>query len=135
MNRSKQIVVAASLTALIGVLSILSGTRILSAGSAGLPSPSGAASAGGPPFWAGLLFFSIGVALLFGAYGTWKNQKWGKVVSIALSAVQGLFVLGDIVGTFMRQVYPLTVLFVAGELACILIIVLLLQRPRAASTT
>src|SRR5512141_243892 len=127
MNRSKQTTVAAVLAAIVGVLSIADGARILAAGSAGLPAQSGMDTAGGPPFWAGLMFFAMGVAFLFSAYGVWKNQRWGKIVAIILSAINGLFTLGDIIGTLSAQIYALTAVFVVGEMVLITIIVLLLQ--------
>jgi hypothetical protein len=128
MNRSKQSTIAAILAAIVGVVSIADATRILAAGSAGMPAQPGAEAAGGPPFWAGLMFFAMGVAFVFSAYGIWKNQRWGKILAIVLSAINGLFTLGDIIGTLSAQIYALTAVFVVGELVLITIIVLLLQR-------
>ena len=134
MNRSMQSTIAAVLTAVVGVLTIASGTRILTAGSAGMPAQPGMETAGGPPFWAGLMFFAMGVALLFSTYGIWKTQRWGKIVAIVLCAINALFTLGDIVGSLMAGIYMLTAVFAALEIVLIVIRVLLLQRPRSPAT-
>jgi uncharacterized membrane protein (UPF0136 family) len=132
MIRSTSITTAAILKVVLGMFTLMSAIRILSAGSAGLPPPSGApAGASGPPFWAGLMFMTLGVACLFAAYGLWKNQKWGKIVAIVTSAINGLFALGDVVGSVMTRNYVLAVIFVLGVLLEVLVIVLVLRRaPR-----
>ena len=132
MFRSTSLTIAAGLKVVLGILIAMSAIRILSAGSAGLPPPSGAPPGqSGPPFWAGLLFLTIAIACLFAAYGLWKNQKWGKVVAIVTSAINGLFSLGDLVGFVMTQNYAFAVGFVLVVLAEVLVIVLVLRRePR-----
>jgi hypothetical protein len=132
MFRSKSLTIAAGLKVILGILIAMSATRILSAGSAGLPPPPGApAGQGGPPFLAGLLFMTMAIACLFAAYGLWKNQKWGKIVAIITSALNGLFSLGDVLGLVMQQNYALAVGFALVVLMEVFIIVLVLRRePR-----
>lgn len=126
MNRTRSITIAAILVVVHGILNLMSAPRILSGVRTGLPSPPGSPS--GPPFWAGLLFMTLGVACLFAAYGLWKNQKWGKVVAIVTSAIDAPFLLGNVIGDIMAQNYMLAFVFTLLTLACVLIIVLVLRR-------
>lgn len=129
--------IAILLVVVLGLISIASGARILSFGSAGAPPMPGAEQAGGPPFGAGLMFVALGVAMLFGAFGWWKSQKWGRVVAIITCAINGFFTLGDLMGTIMLQHYAFAALFAVMILACLAVIVLALRRepaPGAANT-
>jgi len=127
MTRSKTLTVAAILQALLALVDMIGAVRILAAGSEGLPPPPGL-EGDGPPFWAGVLFLTFAVASLFGAYGLWINQKWGKVLTIITRVVMGLFALGDVLNGFSISYYGLAFAFAAYVLVSILVIVMVLRR-------
>ncbi|MFN8474299.1 MAG: hypothetical protein U0822_19045 [Anaerolineae bacterium] len=133
MIRPMPITIAAILTFAINAISFVMALPILAAGREGLPPQPGMENIGGPPFWAGILFITLAIAGLFGAYGLWNNQKWGKVVSIVTCVVQGLFGLGDVLGALSVGNYVLAAGFALLVLACAAVVFLVLRRePRPA---
>lgn len=130
MNAVKRLRLAAGLLVLSAVAGSASAVRILAAGSAGLPPMQGAEEMGGPPFWAGLMFFALAVASLFGAYGLWKGQRWGKVVAIVTCAVNAVFAAGDVLGAVMVGSVSMGILMAASVLGHVLVIALVLWRER-----
>lgn len=131
MNATARIRLAAGLQVLSGLAGLVSAVRILSAGSAGLPAPKGAEAMGGPPFWAGLMFFTLAIASLFSAYGLVKGQRWGKIVAIVTAAVSAVFMAGDVAGAVALG-SPLVALgFGVGTLGYLLVLYLVLRREPA----
>lgn len=135
MRPSKGIQIAAALQVLSAAAGLVSAVRILSAGSAGLPAPKGAEAMGGPPFWAGLMFFALAIASLFSAYGLVQGQRWGKVVAIITAAIGGVFMAGDVAGALALGAPLVALAFGLGTLGYLAILYLVLRRepmPRAA---
>lgn len=131
MNATARIRLAAGLQVLSGIAGLVSAVRILSAGSAGLPAPKGAEAMGGPPFWAGLMFFALAIASLFSAYGLVKGQRWGKIVAIVTAAISAVFMAGDVAGAVALG-SPLVALgFGVGTLGYLLVLYLVLRREPA----
>jgi hypothetical protein len=129
LTRSKNLTIAVILLVLLGLWDMIGAVRILTAGSQGLPPPPGAyPGSEGPPFWAGVLFLIFAVATLFGAYGLWMNQKWGKIISIITRVVMGLFALGDVLNALALSYPALAFAFALYVLLSILVIVLVLRR-------
>ena len=128
MNRTKSLTIAAILQFLLGVADALGALPILAAGSAGLPPQPGFESVGGPPFWAGVLFLVLAVAALFGAYGLWVNQKWGKTLTIVTRVILGLFALGDVVGAAVMGQLGGASAFGLYVLASVVVVFLVLRR-------
>ena len=88
MNRPKTYTVAAILQLLISLIAIVFAFPILFQGAA-------AVDQGGdqPPFFIIVLAFSLGLLGLVSAYGVWRNQKWGVILTIVLRAVDSLSAL------------------------------------------
>ncbi|MEO8084601.1 MAG: hypothetical protein ABI780_12330 [Ardenticatenales bacterium] len=131
MNATKRIRLAVALLVLSGVTGLFSAVRILSAGSAGLPPLKGAEEMGGPPFWAGLMFFALAIAALFSAYGIWKGQRWGKIVAIVACAINAVFNAGDVLSAVMIGSALMGIVMGLGVIGHLLVIALLLRREPA----
>ncbi|HQZ72715.1 MAG: hypothetical protein ACH37Z_17975 [Anaerolineae bacterium] len=134
MNASNRARIAAGLLVLSGVFGLVSAIRILAGGSQGLPPLPGAEEMGGPPFWAGLMFFALAVAGLFSAFGLWKGQRWGKVVAIVTCAVNAVFGAGDVLGAVAVGSVAMGVVMGLSVLVYVLIIVLVLRRDPVPTT-
>ena len=85
-----------------------------------------------PPYFIMLSALILGVIGLVAAYGTWKMQRWGIVLTILVNLINGL---SAVPGIIFR---PTTSLFVSATVTVvvsIVIIVLCLWRePKPAST-
>jgi len=128
MNRSRPILIAVVLQVLSAIYGLSSSVRILAAGSAGLPALEGAEDLGGPPFWAGLMFFALAIASLFGVYGLWRGQRWGKVVTLITCGINAVFMAGDAYAGILLGEPAMTLAMGLGVAAYLLVIVLVLRR-------
>lgn len=122
MNRSRSIQVAAILTALLCLVTIL---RALIA----IATQSQAVQEVGNGFAALILVLST--MGLVSAYGIWNNQKWGKILAIVSMGVNGLLSLPGVVfaPTLWLKADPGVTVLVA-----IVVIVMLLRRPRVVAS-
>ena len=122
MNRTKQTTIAAILQFLLSAFGIVASIPFLVQGAAGTEAP---------PFFVIVLAFIFAVLGMASAYGVWKNQKWGKILTIVLRAVDSLLAVP---GVFSA---PTPFLWMAATISVgvsIIIIVLLLWRaPRPAT--
>lgn len=78
-----------------------------------------------------LLGALTGVAGLIAAYGAWRGQKWGVWLAIILSAVNGLSALP---GVLFAPTSATRISAIVGVVASIFIIVVLLHRPKPATS-
>jgi len=92
----------------------------------GTPAP----SADAPPFFMTLLSFALDIIGVVGAYGIWRMQKWGVVLTITVAALNSLGQLPAI--AFAPT--PMRILSVVGLVWSAAMIVLLLQPTRQRAT-
>ena len=83
------------------------------------------------PYAALILSFVIGIAGLVSAYGVWRNQKWGVVLTIVLRALDGLTSLPGVVGGPTMGLKMLAAVSVVLDL----VVIYLLLRPSGAPVT
>ena len=50
----------------------------------------GAATADAPPFFVELVIFATAILGMLSAYGVWRNQKWGVILTIIICIIIGL---------------------------------------------
>ena len=124
MNRPRSYTIAAVLMVLYCLIGVLFELPNLARGAAG------AAPAGeGPPFVLTVLNFTIAVLGFVSAYGVWRVQKWGVVLTIVLS------VFAILTGLPATAFAPQLALRLIGGLgiAWSAAIIVLLLRPRPGS--
>ena len=120
MDRPKTYTVAAILQLLISLFSVVWTFPILFQGAAAVEQ-----AGDQPPFFIIVMSFGLGLLGLVSAYGVWRNQKWGVVLTILLRAVDALSALPGILGA---PTFELRFLATVGVAISVVIIVLLLNR-------
>jgi len=127
MNRPKTYTVAAILQLLISGIIVVFAFPMLFQG------PAAVEQAGDEPapYFVIVLAFSLGLLGLVSAYGVWRNQKWGVVLTIALRAVDALLALPGILfgPTLALKLFP------TFEVAISIAIIVLLLRPKSRLVT
>ena len=120
MKRSTNIVIAAVLTALYSLVSLIRAAVAIATQNQDVQ------NAGNGFAVVFVILCSIG---LISAYGIWQNQKWGKVLAIIVMGLSGLLSLPGVIfaPTLLLKLDP-----ASGVVAAIVVIVLLLRRPKEA---
>ncbi len=127
MNRPANYTIAAILALLFSLSRVVTAIPPLFQG------PAAVEQAGtNPPSVLFVIGFGIGLLGLVAAYGVWRMQKWGVVLTILLRAVDGLTSVPGVLGAPTVQ---LKIASSFSTLISIVIIVLLLWRKSRFATT
>ena len=125
MNRPKTYTVAAILQFLVSVFSVISSVPLLVQGANAVDQ-----AGDSPPFFIAILGFGIGLLGLVSAYGVWRNQKWGVILTILLRTVDGLSALP---GILFAPTVGFKIMASLGVLLAVVVIALLLwPKPKLA---
>jgi hypothetical protein len=122
LSRPKALKIAAGLSFLLNVMGLIISLPMVAQGAAASDQNPNAI-----PYMVSLIGALTAVAALIGVYGTWKQQRWGIVLTIIANLVNGLSAAPGILFA------PQPGLFVAAistVIISILIIVLCLWRER-----
>jgi uncharacterized membrane protein (DUF2068 family) len=111
MNRPRSYTIAAVLQLLISIFAIVLFVPALALGSD--------SAADAPPFALALAAFAAGVLGLLSAYGVWRNQKWGVVLTIVIRALDGLAALPGILFAPTPFMWASSVVFIVASVAII----------------
>jgi len=122
LTRSTALKIAAVLSLLIGVSTVVFALPLISRGADAVNQGSDA-----PPYVIVLLAVILGVIAIVAAYGTWKGQRWGIILTILANALNGLSAAPGLLFA------PSPTLLIAATITVVLsiiIIVLCLWRDR-----
>lgn len=123
MNRPTNYTVAAVLQLVVSLLAVYWGARDLMPGSTPVEEL--------PPYPVLLGAFALGAIGLVSAYGVWRNQRWGVILTILVRALDGMLAAP---GVLFAPTSTLKVMATVGVILSIVIIALLLwPRPRPAT--
>lgn len=119
MNRPKTYTIAAILQCLFSLYAIFNSIPLLARGD----------TAPAPPFFVVVIGFALSVLGIISAYGVWRNDKWGVVLTIIVRALDGL---GALPGLLFAPTLALQISAWVSVLIAIVIIGLLLwPKPKA----
>jgi uncharacterized membrane protein (DUF2068 family) len=91
----------------------------------------GAATTEPPPFFVELVIFATALLGIVAAYGVWRSQRWGAILSIIMSIVTGLVNLPGLL--FAPGLPGKLASAVSLLLAAAVIVLLLWPRPKPVS--
>lgn len=125
MTRTRNFTIAAVLQVLMSLVGILISIPILTAGQAATDQ-AGAT----PPFEIMLLGFGAAVLGLVSAYGVWRVQKWGVILTVVLRVIDALSAAP---GLLFAPTMTWRLMAIIGIALSILVIALVLwPQPKAA---
>jgi hypothetical protein len=127
MNRPKTYTVAAILQLLISLFAVVYAFPLLFQGAAAVDQVGDQ-----PPYFVIVLAFCLGLLGIVSAYGVWRNQKWGVILTIALRAVDILLALPGVAGA---PTLDLQIMATVGVAISVVIIVLLLWPTKSRLAT
>lgn len=91
MNRPKTYTIAAIIQFVVSLIVVGEALRSLPQGAAALNSVEG------PGYVFTVIGLILGLAGLFSAFGVWKVQKWGIILTIIIRAIDGLMALPGVI--------------------------------------
>lgn len=118
MNRPKTYTIAALIQLVVSLFSVVASLPQLVQGANTVEQAPDSA-----PYFIFVLGFGIGLLGLVSAYGVWRNQKWGVILTILLRLVDGLSALP---GILFAPTITLKISASVGVLIAIVVIGLLL---------
>jgi hypothetical protein len=125
MNRPKTYTIAAILQFLFSVYAVVTSIPLLARGTTVTEQ-----AADSPPYFIVMLGFIVAVLGIISAYGVWRNQKWGVILTIILRALDSLSALP---GLLFAPTLMWKMVAGSGVLISIVIIILLLwPKPKLA---
>jgi hypothetical protein len=126
LARPTALKIAAVLSLLLSAISIINALPLIAQGATAIDTAGGA-----PPYPVLVLALLMGVVGIVAAYGTWKQQRWGIILTIIVNVVNGLSAAP---GLFFAPQPAFFVSALVTGIASIIIVVLCLWRERRPAT-
>ncbi|MFN8485407.1 MAG: hypothetical protein U0768_20395 [Anaerolineae bacterium] len=123
LSRATALKLAAALSFLVGAFNVISSVPFITRGAEAVDSVAGVDT---PPFFILILGLILGIVAMVAAYGTWKQRRWGIILTIIVNTVGGISALPGLV--IPVPFSPLWWSAVVGVILSILIVVLCLWR-------
>ncbi len=104
---------------------------LMNVGLALMTLPQGAAALDtmeGPGYFFTILNLIVGLAGLFSAYGVWKNQKWGVILTMVIEVIYGLTALPGLI--FAPTLESKIGAYIGVLIAVVVIALLLWPKPK-----
>src|SRR5262245_31349221 len=115
LSRPTALKIAAVLSLILGVIGLVFALPMLSRGESGVDLANDA-----PPYFVILSGFVFAILRLVGAYGTWREQRWGIVMTILANALDSILALP---GIFYAPTTELWLSSIFGVAVSVIIIV------------
>lgn len=122
LSRATALKIAAILSLLLGLYALIATLPYLMQGQAAIDQATDS-----PPYFVILGGFLLSFVRIVGAIGTWRNQRWGIVLTIIANATDAL---GALPGIFFAPTTALQISAIVGVMGSVLVIVLCLWRDR-----
>jgi hypothetical protein len=122
LSRSTALKIAATLSFLFGLWGLIQAFQIVMHGPEAITQANDS-----PPFMIGVITLVIVTVQLVAAYGTWKQQRWGIILTILMNALN---IVAAAPGILFAPTNQLFIEATAGILVSIIVIVLCLWRDR-----
>ncbi len=122
LSRSTALKVAAILSFVLGIYGFVASIPYLTQGDVEV-SP----DVNQIPYFVVIAGFTFSIVLIVGAYGTWRQQRWGIVLTLIANAIDGIFTLPGII---FAPTVGLQIGSIIGVMGAVVVIVLCLWRNR-----
>ncbi len=122
LSRAMALKIAAVLSVLLGIVSIVNTLPLIARGATGVVQ-----SSDSPPYTILMVGLLTGVIGIIAAYGVWNQQRWGIILTLLVNLINGL---GAVPGILFAPQPGLRITAVFTVVVTILIVVLCLWRQR-----
>jgi hypothetical protein len=127
MTRTRNFTIAAALQVLLSIYTIVAAIPLLATGQVAVDQ-----SQDSPPFFIIVLAFSVALLGLVSAYGVWKVQKWGVILTIVLRTIDALSAAPGVIFAPTQELFLSAIIGIS--LSILVIALLLWPQPKAAQT-
>ncbi len=94
LSRSTALKIAAALSFLMAVFTVVFAIPLLTRGADAVDSVAGVEA---PPFFILVISLILAIVAMVAAYGTWKQQRWGIILTIIVNTISGITALPGLI--------------------------------------